>query len=86
MKLISLLGAIALASAALAASGTELVYTYDAQAEHVGIPGLLLALSQAGIDFKDVHTTQSSLEDIFVSLVGDAPEATATSEAAEATP
>jgi len=53
----------------LAPGGTELVYTYDTQGEHTGITPLLDDLSQAGIGFKDLHTTQSSLEDIFVDLV-----------------
>jgi ABC-2 type transport system ATP-binding protein len=53
----------------LAADGTELVYTFDAQAEHTGIAELLRELSRRGIDFKDLQTRQSSLEDIFVSLV-----------------
>jgi ABC-2 type transport system ATP-binding protein len=54
---------------ALTADGHELVYTYDTQGEHSGIAGLLRDLGQAGIAFKDLHTTQSSLEDIFVDLV-----------------
>ena len=53
----------------LTAGGRELVYTYDAQGERGGIAGLLRDLGQAGIAFKDLHTTQSSLEDIFVGLV-----------------
>jgi ABC-2 type transport system ATP-binding protein len=53
----------------LAPGGRELVYTYDAQAEHGGIAGLLRDLGEAGIAFKDLHTEQSSLEDIFVDLV-----------------
>ena len=53
----------------LAHSGRELVYTYDTQAERTGITGLLDDLSAAGIAFKDLQTTQSSLEDIFVNLV-----------------
>ncbi|SCK28121.1 ABC transporter ATP-binding protein [Vogesella sp. LIG4] len=53
----------------LATSGSELVYTYDAHGERSGILALLQALNEAGIRFKDLHTTQSSLEDIFVSLV-----------------
>ena len=57
----------------LAAGGRELVYTYDAQAEHGGIAGLLRDLGETGIAFKDLHTTQSSLEDIFVDLVHDKP-------------
>jgi ABC-2 type transport system ATP-binding protein len=53
----------------LAGGGTELVYTFDAQAEHTGIAELLRELSKQGIDFKDLQTAQSSLEEIFVSLV-----------------
>ena len=55
---------------ALAADGAELIYTYDTQAERTGITALLKDLNLAGIRFKDLHTTQSSLEDIFVDLVG----------------
>ena len=55
----------------LAADGHELIYTFDAQAEETGIAGLLRRLSEEGVDFKDLHTSQSSLEDIFVSLVRD---------------
>ncbi|HTM61544.1 MAG TPA: ABC transporter ATP-binding protein [Burkholderiales bacterium] len=53
----------------LAHSGNELVYTYDTQAEHTGITGLLDDLAAAGIAFKDIQTNQSSLEEIFVDLV-----------------
>lgn len=53
----------------LADDGHELVYTYDAQGERTGIARLLGDLSRAGIRFRDLHTEQSSLEDIFVSLV-----------------
>jgi ABC-2 type transport system ATP-binding protein len=53
----------------LAAGGRELVYTYDTQAQHTGITGLLDDLGAAGIEFRDLHTTQSSLEEIFVDLV-----------------
>ena len=55
----------------LSGDGTELTYTYDAEHEHTGIPALLEDLDAAGIRFKDLQTTQSSLEDIFVSLVKD---------------
>jgi ABC-2 type transport system ATP-binding protein len=48
-----------------------LVYTYDEQGDRAGIAALLRDLTQAGIRFKDLHTTQSSLEDIFVTLVSD---------------
>ena len=53
----------------VAGAGRELVYTYDTQAEKSGIPVLLKDLDRAGIGFKDLHTTQSSLEEIFVDLV-----------------
>ncbi|GAB2543628.1 ABC transporter ATP-binding protein [Rhodanobacter koreensis] len=53
----------------LSADGKALVYTFDAQGEHTGIDVLLRRLGEAGIDFKDLQTRQSSLEDIFVSLV-----------------
>ncbi len=55
----------------LSTDGNQLTYTYDAQAEHSGISELLVALGAAGIPFKDLRTTQSSLEDIFVNLVSD---------------
>jgi ABC-2 type transport system ATP-binding protein len=53
----------------LSADGSTLVYTFDAQGDRTGIAGLLRRLGEAGIDFKDLQTSQSSLEDIFVSLV-----------------
>jgi ABC-2 type transport system ATP-binding protein len=53
----------------LAAGGNELVYTYDTQGERTGITALLHDLSAAGIRFRDINTKQSSLEEIFVSLV-----------------
>jgi ABC-2 type transport system ATP-binding protein len=53
----------------LHANGHELVYTYDTKSERTGITTLLSALGDAGIRFKDLSTTQSSLEEIFVSLV-----------------
>jgi ABC-2 type transport system ATP-binding protein len=53
----------------LGADGGELIYTYDTKAERTGITALLKDLSVAGIRFKDLNTTQSSLEDIFVDLV-----------------
>src|SRR5262245_18411665 len=60
---------LALHRLALAGDGRELVYTYDAQAEHSDIPALLRDVNAAGLELKDLHTTQSSLEDIFVDLV-----------------
>ncbi|MDE2401365.1 MAG: ABC transporter ATP-binding protein [Burkholderiales bacterium] len=53
----------------LSKAGSEMVYTYDTRSEETGIAALLKALSEAGIGFKDLQTTESSLEDIFVSLV-----------------
>jgi ABC-2 type transport system ATP-binding protein len=53
----------------LAADGAELVYTYDTQGARTGITTLLADLRRAGIRFRDLNTTQSSLEDIFVDLV-----------------
>src|SRR3954467_5848657 len=54
---------------ALSANGTELTYSYDTQADRTGITALLADLAQAGIRFKDLHTSQSSLEEIFVGLL-----------------
>jgi ABC-2 type transport system ATP-binding protein len=48
---------------------TELIYTYDSKAERTGITALLQDLGKAEIRFKDLHTRESSLEDIFVNLV-----------------
>jgi len=56
---------------AIKADGNELEYSFDGNAERTGIPSLLRRMSDLGIAFKDLHTRQSSLEDIFVSLVSD---------------
>jgi ABC-2 type transport system ATP-binding protein len=53
----------------LNADGMELVYTYDTQGERTGITALLTDLAASGIRFRDLQTTQTSLEDIFVELV-----------------
>ena len=53
----------------LRAEGHELEYVFDSNAEKTGVPSLLRKLSDLGIAFKDLNTRQSSLEDIFVSLV-----------------
>ena len=53
----------------LAHEGRELIYTYDTRARETGITQLLDDLGAAGIEFKDLQTTQSSLEEIFVDLV-----------------
>lgn len=67
--LAALPAALADASLSLANDGADLVYTFDAQADDTGIADLLKRLSEQGIEFKDLKTDQSSLEDIFVSLV-----------------
>jgi len=54
----------------ISAGGNELIYTYD-ERDRAGITALLRELPAAGIRFRDLHTTQSSLEDIFVDLVSD---------------
>jgi ABC-2 type transport system ATP-binding protein len=54
---------------ALSADGQTLTYTFDSQREDTGIADLLRALHAQGIDFKDLHSSESSLEEIFVGLV-----------------
>ena len=61
--------ALAAWSLTLADEGRTLVYTFDTQREETGIAALLRALGEHGIDFKDLRSSESSLEDIFVSLV-----------------
>ena len=51
------------------ADGTHLIYTYDTRGERTGITSLLQALHEAGLSLKDLKSSQSSLEEIFVSLV-----------------
>ena len=53
----------------LSHDGSELTYNYDTKGERTGITSLLGDLRNAGIRFSDLETNQSSLEDIFVSLV-----------------
>ncbi|HEX4739225.1 MAG TPA: ABC transporter ATP-binding protein [Allosphingosinicella sp.] len=55
----------------LKADGKELEYVFDANDERTGIPSLLRRMTDLGIAFKDLHTRESSLEDIFVGLVSD---------------
>ena len=55
----------------LSGDGSQLIYTYQTDGERVSIVSLLNALSEAGIGFKDIQTTQSSLESIFVNLIKD---------------
>jgi ABC-2 type transport system ATP-binding protein len=57
----------------LTADGYRLVHTYDAQSSDPGIATLLKRLDELGIDLKDVHSSESSLEDIFVNLVSGRP-------------
>ncbi len=59
----------------LSQHGQTLTYSFDTQQEDTGIAALLRALGEQGIDFKDLHSSESSLEDIFVSLVHE-PKAT----------
>jgi ABC-2 type transport system ATP-binding protein len=63
--------ALAMHNLELGDGGNELVFNYDTQSERTGVTALLTDLNKAGICFRDLHTTQSSLEDIFVGLVSD---------------
>jgi ABC-2 type transport system ATP-binding protein len=56
----------------LGAEGSSLIYTYDTRAERTGITALLNDVAASGLTLADVQTRQSSLEDIFVTLVNDA--------------
>ena len=53
----------------LSGDGHELEYSFDANAEHTGIDDLLRNVGELGIDYRDLRTRQSSLEEIFVSLI-----------------
>jgi ABC-2 type transport system ATP-binding protein len=53
----------------LSPDGQDLIYTFDAQRNRTGIAGLLRGLAEHDIDFRDLQTSESSLEDIFVNLV-----------------
>ena len=53
----------------LSADGLQLTYTFDTQADTTGIASLLRQIRDQGIDFRDLHTSESSLEEIFVGLV-----------------
>jgi ABC-2 type transport system ATP-binding protein len=55
----------------LSADGQTLVYTFDAQSEETGIADLLRRLAEQGINYTDLQSSQSSLEDIFISLVSE---------------
>ena len=71
--LVALPPALAKHHLALADDGSKLVYTYDTRGERIGITDLLDDLRAANVHFKDLSTTQTSLEDIFVSLVRRGP-------------
>jgi len=70
-KLDALPASLAAHNLTLAKDGTELVFTYDTQAERTGVTAMLSAVSAADIRFRDLNTTQTSLEEIFVGLVSD---------------
>jgi len=55
----------------LSEDGNELIYTFDAQHEHTGIAGLLRKLNENGMHIKDLQSSESSLEEIFVNLVNE---------------
>ncbi len=57
----------------LSADGNELIYIFDAQGEQTGIADLLRQLAKHGIDYRDLQSSQSSLEEIFVNLVSGCP-------------
>ena len=68
-KLAAIPAALARHGLTLSIDGMELIYTYDTQGERTGITALLTDLAASGIRFRDLQTTQTSLEDIFVELV-----------------
>ena len=53
----------------VSADGNQLTYTYDTHSSRTGITALLQSLNEAGLSMRDLRTSQSSLEDIFVNLV-----------------
>ena len=61
---------------ALGSDGHELIYTFDAEERDIGIEALLRHLTEHGVAVRDLHTSQSSLEEIFVSLVREQKERT----------
>ena len=68
----------------LSDDGASLVYTFDTQHESTGIASLLRQLADHGIDFRDLHSSESSLEEIFVSLVRDGAPPTSPVDSTEA--
>jgi ABC-2 type transport system ATP-binding protein len=61
----------ALSAHRLEIKGEDLIYTYEEKGDRAAIASLLADLGKAGIRFKDLQTTQSSLEDIFVTLLAE---------------
>jgi ABC-2 type transport system ATP-binding protein len=59
-------------SLTLAEDGLHLTYSFDAEAEDTGMPALLRRLGELGLAYRDLDTSRSSLEDIFVNLVEEA--------------
>lgn len=53
----------------LSDDGEQLIYTFDSQSDHTGIATVIRKLNESGISFRDIHSSESSLEEIFVSLV-----------------
>jgi ABC-2 type transport system ATP-binding protein len=68
-KMVALPAELAGWALTLEQDGCRLVYSFDAEAADTGMPSLLRRLGELGIDFKDLDTSRSSLEDIFVGLV-----------------
>jgi ABC-2 type transport system ATP-binding protein len=70
-KLEQLPGQLALEPVALSEDGYELIYTFDSQQEKAGVARLLRTLGDIGIEYRDLKTRESSLEEIFVGLVNE---------------
>jgi ABC-2 type transport system ATP-binding protein len=70
-RLAALPAALSAFNLAIGGDGHELIYDYDTRFERTGVATLLGELSKAGIRIRDLHTDQSSLEEIFVGLVND---------------
>ena len=70
-KLAAVPDSLAAFNLAIGGDGHELVYDYDTRIERTGVATLLGELSRAGIRIRDLHTNQSSLEEIFVGLVNE---------------
>ena len=70
-KLAAVPDSLAAFNLAIGGDGHELIYDYDTRIERTGVATLLGELSRAGIRIRDLHTNQSSLEEIFVGLVNE---------------